>query len=340
MCSAHPHQALRDLTPVAHRLKMQAMLNWNQLKTYSVRNRPSQVKKEAFAKPLDANASVSDFLDALPDILAAQDLRAVIRATATACHSQKPVIWAMGAHVIKVGLNPLVIDLMQRRIISAIALNGAGIIHDFELAFLGQTSEDVAAELEDGQFGMAQETAEFLNEAISKGAAHGMGIGEAVGKMILKEKFPYTEHSILAAAARLNIPATVHIAIGTDIIHMHPSASGPAMGEAAMIDFRRYTEGVARLEGGVYFNIGSAVLMPEVFLKALSVARNLGQTVKHFTVVNMDFISHYRSLTNVVRRPTQKHGHGYNLIGHHEIMLPLLIAGLKIACHKEALDAS
>jgi len=311
-------------------------LPWNKIKTYSIRSRASKVQKEALARPLGEDATVGDFLDALPQILAAGDLRAVIAATVDAHRRGRPVVLAIGAHVIKVGLNPLIIDLMERRIVTALALNGAGIIHDFELAFIGQTSEDVAAELEDGRFGMAEETATYLNDAIARAAAHGIGIGQGVGQMILAGHFPHTQYSLLAAATRLNIPATVHVAIGTDIIHMHPSASGPAIGESAMIDFRRYTEGVADLEGGVYFNIGSAVLLPEVFLKALTVARNLGRVVQNFTVVNMDFIQHYRPMTNVVKRPTQCHGQGYSLIGHHEILFPLLAAGIVAALKKPA----
>lgn len=315
--------------------KKKPALPWNQLRTYSVKQRPSKVRKEEFAAPLPANPAMQTFLDSLPQILAAKDLRSVIAAMAEAHRGEKMIVLAMGAHVIKVGLNPLIIDLMQRGIVSALALNGAGIIHDFELAFIGQTSEDVAPELEDGTFGMAEETASYLNGAISKGAAEGVGIGEAVGKMILSGGFPHTENSLLAAAARLGIPATVHVAIGTDIIHMHPSADGAAIGKGSYLDFKRYTEVVADLEGGVYFNIGSAVLLPEIFLKALSIARNLGRTVQNFTVVNMDFIQHYRPITNVVKRPTQKHGKGYALTGHHEIMLPLLIAGLLTELEKK-----
>jgi len=303
-------------------------LPWHQTKTYSIRERPSKVHKEALARPLSSDMRMGAFFDALPRILGARDLCEVVQALATAHRAHRRIMLALGAHVIKVGLNPLIIQLMERGIVSGIALNGAGIIHDFELAFVGQTSEDVAAELDDGRFGMVEETASMLNDAIARGAALGIGIGRAVGKMILAGGFPYTEYSLLAAAARLNIPATVHIAIGTDIIHMHPSVSGPALGESAMIDFRHYTEGVAELEGGVYLNIGSAVILPEVFLKALTLARNLGCTVQNFTVVNMDFIQHYRPLTNVVKRPTQTHGQGYTLTGHHEIMLPLLVAGL------------
>ncbi len=303
-------------------------LPWNKIKTYSIRNRASKVQKEALAQPIGAGASVADFFASLPQILAANDLRAIIAAVVQAHRQDKKIVWAMGAHVIKVGLNPLLIDLMERGLVSAMALNGAGIIHDFELAFIGQTSEDVAAELDDGRFGMAEETATYLNDAITMSAAHGIGIGQGVGRMILKQQLPHARYSLLATAVRLNIPVTVHVAIGTDIVHMHPSASGPAIGEAAMADFRLFTQTISQLEGGVYFNIGSAVLLPEVFLKALSIARNLGHVVQNFTTVNMDFLQHYRPLTNVVKRPTQKQGRGYTLTGHHEIMLPLLAAGI------------
>ncbi len=309
-------------------MKKKPPLPWNKLKTYSIQNRQSKVRKEDLATPLPADNGLGPFFNSLPQILAAKDLREIIAAMAQAHRGDKTIALAIGAHVIKVGLNPLIIDLMERGIVSSIALNGAGIIHDFELAYIGQTSEDVAAELENGMFGMAEETATYLNGAIAKGFSEGIGIGEAVGRMILAGKFPHTQYSLLAAGARLGIPITVHVAIGTDIIHMHPSANGAAIGEGSLLDFRRYTEVVADLEGGVYLNIGSAVLLPEIFLKALAIARNLGRTVQNFTVVNMDFIQHYRPITNVVKRPTQKHGKGYSLTGHHEIMFPLLVAGL------------
>jgi hypothetical protein len=303
-------------------------LPWNKLKTYSIQNRQSKVRKEDLATPLPPDNAMDRFFSSLPQILAAKDLREIIAAMAEAHRGHKTIALAIGAHVIKVGLNPLIIDLMERGIVSSIALNGAGIIHDFELAYIGHTSEDVAAEIENGMFGMAEETASYLNGAIVKGVSEGIGIGEAVGKMILAGNFPHTQYSLFAAGARLGIPITVHVAIGTDIIHMHPSADGAAIGEGSLRDFRLYTEVVAGLEGGVYLNIGSAVLLPEIFLKALAIARNLGRTVQNFTVVNMDFIQHYRPLTNVVKRPTQKHGKGYSLTGHHEIMFPLLVAGL------------
>ena len=233
----------------------------------------------------------------------------------------------MGAHSIKVGLNPVIIDLMERKIVTSLALNGAGIIHDFELAFIGQTSEDVDKEILSGAFGMADETGSMLNTAI-KSAADGEGIGAVVGRMIQSGDFPYKDKSLLAAGYRLGVPVTVHVAIGTDIIHMHPSFDGKATGAAAQNDFLTFCSLVSELQGGVYINLGSAVLLPEIFLKAVALCRNLGKPLQHFTTVNMDFVQHYRPNTNVVRRPTQGGGRGYAITGHHEIMLPLLAAGI------------
>jgi hypothetical protein len=234
----------------------------------------------------------------------------------------------MGAHPIKVGLNPILIDLMKRGVISCLAMNGAGIIHDLELALVGKTSEEVEAGIDTGSFGMARDTAELLNGAIARGAKQGIGLGQAVGDLISHGAFPYKTMSLLATGSRLGIPVTVHVAIGTDIIHMHPSADGAAIGATSLEDFKRLTSVVAHLDGGVYLNLGSAVLMPEVFLKALTIARNLGHHVVDFTTVNMDFLQQYRPVTNVVRRPTQAGGRGYALTGHHEIMFPLLAAGV------------
>ncbi len=321
-------------------------IDLSKLKTYRLASRPSKVDLRQQARPISPGATIPQFLSALPDILAAKDFKAVVEAVVRARKKKRPVALAMGAHPIKVGLNPILIDLMERGVATSLAMNGAGIIHDFELALVGKTSEDVAAELDDGSFGMAEETANMLNSAVSEGVKTGWGLGEAVGRMIASSPFPYKKFSLLAAAHRLKIPATVHVAIGTDIIHMHPSADGAAIGEATMIDFKRFAAIVSELEGGVYFNIGSAVILPEVFLKALSVARNVGRSsgvdssrrqsltapagrpVRNFTVVNMDFLPHYRPLTNVVRRPTQSAGIGYSIIGHHEIMIPLLAAAV------------
>ena len=265
-------------------------------------------------------------MDRLPNILAAADLRQVAAAWLQARRQQHPVILGFGAHALKVGLSPIIIDLMRRGLLSAVALNGAGIIHDAEIAMVGQTSEEVEAVLDAGQFGMAEETASFLNEAIQWGAEHTLGLGEAVGRRLLAADFPYNELSVLAQAAALEVPATVHVAVGTDIIHMHPTVAPAAVGQTSHQDFRLFAALVSRLAGGVYLNLGSAVLLPEVFLKAISLARNLGHAVDPITTVNMDFIQHYRPLTNVVRRPTQGTGQGFALTGHHEILFPLLAA--------------
>ena len=284
-----------------------------------------------FARPWKRGGSFSQFYRTLPDILAVKTLRAVAKTIAAAHRQGRPVIVGIGAHVVKVGLNPIVVDWMKQGIVSAVAMNGAGIIHDFELALMGHTSEEVDAEIDEGRFGMAEETGRILNEAITRGARDREGLGEAVGHHINRHigQFPHRETSILATGARLGIPVTVHVAVGTDIIHMHPSADGAAIGATSLLDFRRLAAVVAGMEGGVYLNLGSAVILPEVFLKTVSLGRNLGHALTKITTVNMDFLSHYRPLTNVVRRPTQKGGRGYSLIGHHEIMVPLLAAALQ-----------
>ena len=298
------------------------------LNTYSLSDRKSKVSREDFASPWQKGKSYAEFIDALPDILGSRDLKTVIQTVVTAYKNQKVVLTGMGAHVIKVGLNPILIDLMNRDVITAIALNGAGIIHDFELAFAGKTSEDVAAALGDGSFGMAKETCEHLGNAILLAAEENIGLGEAVGRYINQNGFPYAAQSLLAAAESLKKTATVHVAIGTDIIHMHPTFDPEAAGKATHLDFRLFSAIVAELSQGVYFNIGSAVILPEIFLKAVSLVRNLGHTVSDLTTVNMDFIRHYRPMTNVVNRPTADHGRGINLVGHHEILLPLIAAGI------------
>jgi hypothetical protein len=300
------------------------------LKTYPLKKRHSKVRVSDFAKPWRRGGSFSLFYRALPDILAVKTLRAVAKAIAQAHRKGRPVIVGIGAHVIKVGLTPLVVSWMEQGLITAVAMNGAGIIHDFELALMGHTSEEVDDEIDDGRFGMAEETGRLLNEAIGEGYEVGQGLGEAVGGYINRSKgpFPNRATSILATGAKLGIPVTVHVALGTDIIHMHPAADGAAIGATSLLDFRRLAAVVSRMEGGVYLNIGSAVVLPEVFLKTVSLGRNLGHSLTNITTVNMDFLAHYRPLTNVVRRPTQKGGKGYQLIGHHEIMLPLLVAAV------------
>lgn len=301
-----------------------------ELKTYPLKKRHSKVQVSDFATPWRRGGSLARFLATLPDILAVKTLRAVAAAIAKAHRAGRPVILGIGAHVIKVGLAPVVTDLMERDIVTAVAMNGAGIIHDFELALMGHTSEEVDAEIDDGRFGMAEETGRMLNEAIRQGAGAGQGLGEAVGHYIHRahNRFPNRATSILAGGVRLGVPVTVHVAVGTDIIHMHPSADGAAIGATSLLDFRRLAAVVAGMEGGVYVNVGSAVILPEVFLKTVSLGRNLGHALSNITTVNMDFLNHYRPQTNVVRRPTQKGGKGYSLIGHHEIMLPLLAAAV------------
>lgn len=299
------------------------------IKTYSIRTRKSKVGISSFAHPHVAGGSYRGFLSNLPDILAAKDLKE-ISSTIIKVHQRERVVAAgLGAHVIKAGLSPVIIDLMERGILQAVALNGAGIVHDFEIAFAGQTSEDVDSEIGKGTFGMSEETGRLLNGAIRKGFKKGWGIGRSVGEMISRSRYPYKNLSILAAGVRLGVPVTVHVAIGTDILHIHPQMNGSATGECSYRDFRLFAGVVARLEGGAYLNIGSAVVLPEIFLKALTLVRNLGHKVQNFTTVNMDFLQHYRPLTNVVRRPTKDgSGKGYTLTGHHEIMVPLLAAAI------------
>lgn len=298
------------------------------LKTVSIRERESKVSVEDFAAVWKKGGGFREFLDGLPNILAGAEINDVISSLSAAFKNEKMVMFAMGAHVIKVGLNPVVIDLMERGVIKAVALNGAGIVHDFELALTGKTSEDVAASLGSGAFGTAEETGDFIGRAIRTAGKKSLGLGEAVGRAILEEKLPVADKSILATGARLGIPVTVHVAMGTDIVHIHPAFDPEAAGGASHRDFRTFATVVANLEQGVYMNIGSAVILPEVFLKAVTLARNLGHRLDTFTTVNMDFIRQYRSLTNVVNRPTAKGGKGYNLIGCHEIMLPLIAAGV------------
>jgi len=303
-------------------------IDTGKLKTYSISDRKSKVSADDFAVPWSKGGSLREFLERLPGILAGTDFREVISSMANAFIKKETILVGMGAHVIKVGLNPVIIDLMRRGIITAVAMNGAGIIHDSEIAMTGRTSEDVAASLGDGSFGMARETGEFLNGAIKRAGRDSLGLGEAVGKEIAEKDFPFRDKSILAAGAMLDIPVTVHVAIGTDIIHMHPGFDAGATGVATHRDFLSFASVVATLNEGVYLNIGSSVIMPEVFLKATTLARNLGHDISTFTAVNMDFIRQYRPMTNVVGRPTTKGGKGINLTGHHEIMLPLIAAGV------------
>jgi len=298
------------------------------VRTYPLKSRKSKARAEDFARPCDPTATVRTFVDSLPDILAAADFKAIVDAIADAKRRDGGILWGLGAHVIKTGLGPVVIDLMERGFVSAIATNGAAVIHDFEIALVGATSEDVDEALGPGTFGMAEETGRLLNGAINDGVAAGLGIGQAVTKFLGGKEPQYARSSILTAAARLRIPVTVHVAIGTDIIHMHPAASGTALGDGSLRDFRYFVSNVARLERGVYLNCGSAVVLPEVFLKAVALARNRGIALAGLTTVNLDFIQLYRPQTNVVKRPTAGTGRGYSLVGHHEIMIPLLAAAV------------
>jgi hypothetical protein len=306
------------------------------LKTYSIKDRFSKVSVEDFATLPEKGGSVADLLGHLPGVLGAADLKDVAARVIKAHKSDRTVALGMGAHVIKVGLGPIIIDLMERGVINAVAMNGAGIVHDFETAFAGCTSEDVDSEIGGGTFGMAEETGTLLNRAIRKGAKEGLGLGAAVGRMIDRSRYPHRDKSILAAGSRLGVPVTVHVALGTDIVHIHPQMDAEATGKTSMTDFRIFSSVVSTLAEGVYINLGSAVILPEIFLKALTLARNLGHDVSGFTTVNMDFIQHYRPLTNVVRRPTEcggkgkgsGAGRGIRLTGHHEIMVPLLYAAI------------
>ncbi len=311
-------------------------LSFEGLHTYSVHDRHSKVSLADFAAPMQAGMTLRQWLAALPQQLAGKDFPDLVVRLAKAKRQERPILVGMGAHVIKVGLNPVLIGLMHSGLISALALNGAGIIHDAELAMAGQTSEEVGAVLGSGAFGAARETGEMLNAAICDAARRDVGIGQAVGEMLLAENFPHNRQSLLATAAELAIPVTVHVAMGTDIIHIHPGADGAAIGKAGHRDFRLFCRLVSGLEGGAYLNFGSAVLLPEVFLKALTVVRNLGHQVQHFTTANFDFIRHYRPSVNVVQRPTLEGGKGFHFTGHHELMLPLLAAALLDACSPEA----
>lgn len=305
------------------------MFERKRLKTYPIRLRKNKVKIEDFAQLPQASDNMENFLQNLPNFLAAKDLLEVIDHLAAAYKAKHPIILAMGAHVIKCGLNPLIIDLIKKGMVSAVALNGAGSIHDFEISYIGETSEDVEVEIREGRFGMVEETGRYMNEAIIQGAKEGLGIGESVGRQIINMNNPYQEHSILAACVQHGVPVTVHVALGNDIIHMHPSCDGGAIGTGSYLDFLKFVDNLTKMEeGGVYLNIGSAVILPEVFLKAVSMVRNTGYALDKMITVNMDMQRQYRPLENVVKRPTNKGGKGYMLVGHHEINLPLLISGV------------
>lgn len=293
---------------------------------YPLDSRHSKVTVEDFSRPF-RGGEFKTFVDSLPRILAVTELLALARTLTHGRQAKRTLIWGLGGHVIKVGLAPVLIDLMERGFITSLATNGSGIIHDFEIALSGGTSEDVERELESGRFGMARETGQMLNQAINRGAEAGQGIGESVGRLLASIAPPFGDHSLLLQAFRLRLPVTVHVAFGTDTIHNHPLASGAAVGKGSQIDFQIFTHQVSQLgRGGVYLNIGSAVLLPEVFLKAVSLVRNSGRSLRDFSTANLDFIQHYRPSRNVIERPLAGKGRGVALTGHHEIMVPLLAA--------------
>jgi hypothetical protein len=305
-------------------------LDFSGVSTYPIATRNNKVSvANDFSGTVKPGMSVSELLRMMPNQLGSQSLIKVIDAVVAAREKGKPVMMAMGGHVIKCGLQPVLKSLIEADVLTACALNGAGSIHDFEIALIGATSEDVGAVLHAGTFGMAEETGAEINAALKAGVAAGMGHGQSLGRNILDRELPYRDQSLMATCVKHDIPITVHVAVGTDITHQHPTADGAVIGAASYTDFRTFTSVVSELgDGGVYLNIGSAVLLPEVFLKALSIAQNLGHHVDQFTTANFDMQQHYRPLTNVVKRPTSGESRGYTVTGHHEIMLPLLAAGI------------
>lgn len=303
-------------------------IDLEQIKTYELASRPSKITVRDFAAPSEKDDSLKSFLDKLPDILAVQSLREIAGQIRRAKDLGKPIVLGIGGHIIKTGLAPVIIDLMERGFVTAIASNGSVLVHDTEIALVGFTSEDVEASLSKGDFGAARETGEILNNAAKKAQTDKIGLGEAMGREVSAMNPPNADKSLLCAAYKHKLPFTVHLAIGADIGHFHASADGAALGAASHTDFRLFCSLVKDLNGGgVYLNLGSAVMMPEIFLKAITVVRNLGFELQDLTTANFDFIQHYRPLTNVVRRPTANGaGRGFFITGHHEIMIPLLAA--------------
>lgn len=302
-------------------------LSFEKVKTYAITGRFSKVQISQFAKPISAQQSIQTFIESLPNILIGGDFKEFVSHYKNAVASQKSVIWMLGAHVIKCGLNPLISKLLAKKNITHLALNGAAAIHDVEIAMWGVTSEDVASGLEDGSFGMAEETAEFINGTLSKNIGNDKGYGEVLAEELLKRNAPNKNLSLLVSAYQHNIPISIHPALGSEIIHQHPNVNGQAFGEKSWIDFKVFTNSISHVtKGSLVLNIGSAVIMPEVFLKALTVVRNLGHPAYGFYTAVFDMNRHYRPMVNVMQRPTQSAGKGYYFIGHHEIMIPLLAA--------------
>lgn len=312
-------------------------LNLESVSTYPLTSRPSKVSLNDFARPIEETSSIEDFLASLPNILGVQSLHSVAAQMRRAKQLGKPIIWGLGGHVIKVGLAPVIIDLMRRGFVTAIAANGSVLVHDAEIAMVGSTSEDVDATLGKGAFGAAEETGQLLNSAAREGMRDGIGLGEALGRALVALEPRHRAYSLLCAAYHSRIPFTAHITIGGDIAHFHPSADGAALGATSHTDFRLLGELVRRMNGGgVYLNVGSAVVLPELFLKAVTLVRNLGHELTDITTANFDFIQSYRPVTNVVRRPTAGGaGRGYSITGHHELSIPLLAAELICGSEKE-----
>lgn len=301
--------------------------NLADVRTVPVLRRPNKVSAEEFAKPPAKDRSFHAFVASLPDILVARDFRRVVDALVTAARKKRAVVAMLGGHIVKTGLTPLLVSLMERRVITHIAMNGSAAIHDFEIARFGGTSEDVAAGLKDGTFGMADETGREMNEAFIEGSKHGQGMGESLAAVLERSSLAHPELSVLLNARRHGVPSTVHAAIGAEIIHQHPAANGAAIGDTSHRDFRRLAHSLTELhDGGVVLNLGSAVIMPEVFLKALTIARNLHDgRPQNFVTCDLDMQRHYRPRMNVVQRPTLHSGQGYEITGHHELMVPLLV---------------
>jgi len=306
-------------------------IDLSKVRTYSVQDRASKVERTVFAEPVGRKPTFAAFWESLPDFLSVRDLRELV-ARMVSARQAAPIVWMMGAHPLKVGLSRILIDLMRSGFVQALASHGAFAVHDCEIALFGQTSEDVADSIRDGRFGMAKETGEFFVKAVNSTREKKIGLGEALGEALIREKAPYAADSVLVQGLEAGLPVTIHVAIGTDIVHEHPGLSGAALGEASYRDFLVFCEQIAAVrEQSVVLNVGSAVLMPEVFLKALAIARNLGHPCHGFATANFDMIQHYRPLQNVVERPTATGGKGYAFTGHHEIMIPLLAAALKQA---------
>ncbi|MDB4470691.1 hypothetical protein N9063_00245 [Deltaproteobacteria bacterium] len=318
-------------------MKKYSPVSLDGISTYSIKTRNNKVNiTEHFACEPVADSSFLDFFASLPNLLGAESLREVVEAIVSAHQKKRPVVLAMGGHVIKCGLQPVLKKLIDSGIITAVAMNGSAAIHDYEVSLVGATSEDVGAVLQTGDFGFSEETGAGMNGALKAGLERGIGFGEAIGRSIVENNHPHKDFSLLATCVENEIPVTVHVALGTDIIHQHPQADGAVIGELSMHDFRLLTSVVADLgAGGVWLNVGSAVLLPEVFLKALSIAQNLGHKVDDFTTANFDMIQHYRPLQNVVKRPTSGQGKGYTITGHHEINIPLLAHAILDALRHE-----